>query len=76
MVGPSDCAILTGYDEDGDILLGWSTYQDIPDDHDIPHDATGYFRKPGWHTNTPATILIGEKLPQTHATYGRPAWIR
>lgn len=65
VVGPSDCAILTGYDEDGDVLLGWSTYQDIPDDHDIPHDATGYFRKPGWHANTPATILIGEKLPQT-----------
>jgi hypothetical protein len=62
VVGPSDCSIITGYDEDGAVLMGWSTYQDIPDDHNIPHDATGYFRKPGWHANTPATILVGEKI--------------
>ena len=61
VVGPSDCVILTGYDEDGEVLLGWSTYQDIPDDHNIPHDHTGYFRKPGWHTNLLGYILIGKK---------------
>jgi hypothetical protein len=59
VVGPSDCCIITGYDEGGDVLLGWSTYQDIPDDHDIPHDATGYFRKPGWHDNLRGYILLG-----------------
>jgi hypothetical protein len=61
VVGPSDCCIITGYDADGEVLLGWSTYQDIPEDHNIPHDQTGYFRKPGWHDNTPAYLLIGEK---------------
>lgn len=61
VVGPSDCCVITGYDEDGDVLLGWSTYQDIPQDHNIPHDATGYFRKPGWHDNLHGYILIGEK---------------
>lgn len=40
VVGPSDCCILTGYDDDGAVLLGWSTYQDIPVDHPYPHDAT------------------------------------
>jgi len=65
VVGPSDCVVITGYDEDGAILMGWSTYQDIPDDHNFPHDATGYFRKPGWHANTPAYILIGAKVPET-----------
>ncbi len=44
VVGPSDFCILTGYDDGGDVLLGRSTYQDIPDDHNIPHDPTGYFR--------------------------------
>ena len=62
VVGPSDCCIITGYDEGGKVLLGWSTYQDIPDDHNIPHDATGYFRKPGWHENIHGYIIIGAKL--------------
>jgi hypothetical protein len=44
------------------VLLGWSTYQDIPDDHNIPHDETGYFRKPGWHDYLLGYILIGEKM--------------
>jgi hypothetical protein len=61
VVGPSDCCIITGYDEGGKVLLGWSTYQDIPDDHNIPHDVTGYFRKPGWHKNIPGYIIIGAK---------------
>ena len=61
VVGPSDCCIITGYDQGGDVLLGWSTYQDIPEDHNIPHDVTGYFGKPGWHENIPGYILIGAK---------------
>ena len=71
VVGPSDCAILTGYDEGGDVLLGWSTYQDIPDDHDIPHDPTGYFRKPGWHDNLTGYIILGDKAtaPPRRALY-------
>jgi hypothetical protein len=44
------------------VLLGWSTYQDIPDDHNLPHDVTGYFRKPSWHENIAGYILIGAKL--------------
>jgi hypothetical protein len=62
VVGPSDCCIITGYDDGGEVLLGWSTFQDIPDDHNIPHDATGYFRKPGWHENLGGYILIGVKV--------------
>ncbi len=71
VVGPSDCCILTGYDEGGEVLLGWSTFQDIPDDHDLPHDPTGYFRKPGWHDNIPGYILIGNKVdrPELRQVY-------
>jgi hypothetical protein len=49
VVGPADCSVVAGYDESGRVLLGWSTYQDIPDDHDVPPDPTGYFRQPDWH---------------------------
>jgi hypothetical protein len=71
VVGPSDCCIITGYDEGGEVLLGWSTCQDIPDDHNIPHDVTGYFRKPGWHENTSGYIMIGAKVgrPPLRAVY-------
>jgi hypothetical protein len=62
VVGPSDCCNITGYDEGGEVLLGWSTYQDNPEDHNIPPDVTGYFRKPGWHENLQGYILVGEKL--------------
>ncbi len=61
VVGPSDVSLITGYDDGGGTLLGWSTYQDIPDDHNIPHDATGYFRKPDWYQNTRGYILIEGK---------------
>ena len=63
VVGPSDCCLITGYDEGGQVLLGWSTFQDIPDDHNIPHDVTGYFRKPGWHAGLAGYVLIGAKEP-------------
>lgn len=58
VVGPSDAVIVTGFDDEGEILLGWSTYQDIPDDHDIPHDPTGYFRKPEWHKSLHGYVLL------------------
>ena len=61
VVGPSDCCVLSGYDEAGEVLLGWSTYQNIPDDHPYPPDPTGYFRKPGWHDALGGYVLLGEK---------------
>lgn len=61
VVGPSDCCVVTGYDGAGKTLLGWSNFQDIPEDHDIPPDSTGYFRKPEWHGNTRGYLLIGGK---------------
>lgn len=63
VVGPADYSLITGYVLGGEVLMGWSTYQDIPDDHDIPPDASGYFRKPDWHPNTRGYILIGETVP-------------
>ena len=63
VVGPSDCVLICGYD--GDVLLGWSTFQDIPDDHDIPHDILGYFRKPNWHENTRGYLILGKQFDST-----------
>lgn len=45
----SDTCVIAGYDNDGDVLLGYNPFMYIKDDHDEPHDATGYFRKSNWH---------------------------
>ena len=60
--GPSDCSILTGYDAGGEVLLGWSTYQYIKDDH-IPTTRPPATRKPGWRGHIPDYTLIGERAP-------------
>lgn len=49
VINCSDACIISGYDNDGDVLLGYSPFMDIPDDHDELHDETGYFRKSNWH---------------------------
>lgn len=52
VVGPPECCIITGYDEDGDTLIGWSFFQD---------GSEAYFRKNDWYAGTCGLILIGEK---------------
>ncbi|MHB1459833.1 MAG: cysteine peptidase family C39 domain-containing protein [Armatimonadota bacterium] len=49
VVNCSDACVIAGYDQDGDVLLGYSPFMNIPDDHNEPHDETGYFQKSNWH---------------------------
>ena len=53
--------LISGYDNDGEVLLGYNPFMDIEDDHDEPHDKTGYFRKTGWHEHFYSMIIIGDK---------------
>ena len=71
VINCSDACVISGYDNDGDVLLGYSPFMYIGDDHDEPHDDTGYFRKSSWHDgffsedNHGRIIIIegkGEKL--------------
>ena len=64
IIGPPEACILTGYKEDGDILLGWNFFQDaIEFAADIKIDESGYFLSSRWWDNneTIAIISIGEK---------------
>lgn len=45
----ADACVISGYDQDGHVLLGSNPFQDIKDDHPEDSDETGYFRKTGWH---------------------------
>jgi hypothetical protein len=62
VIGPPECCIITGYDEDGDVLIGWSYFQGTAELKDgIDFEPSGYFRKRDWFKGTWAIITIGEK---------------
>ena len=59
---PSDAFVISGYDNDGDVLLGYSPFMDIQDHHREAPDDTGYLRKSGWHDGYFASGYIGRIL--------------
>lgn len=62
VVGPLECCIITGYDDDGDTLIGWSYFQGFPEFAEgVDFESTGEFRKRNWYKDTTGLIIIGEK---------------
>ncbi len=62
VIGPPECGLLTGYDEGGDVLIGWSVFQGFPDMNEgVAFEPTGEYRVRGWFAHTPALILLGER---------------
>lgn len=45
----ADACVISGYDNDGSVLLGYNPFMDMGDDHKDGLDETGYFRKADWH---------------------------
>lgn len=62
VVGPPEPCLIAGYDEDGDVLIGWSFFQCRPESRDgTEFEPSGYFRKRDWFADTSALLTIGEK---------------
>jgi hypothetical protein len=62
VVGPPEECIITGYDEHGDVLIGWNFFQDAPDCNvGVEFEPSGYFRKRHWFDETWGLLLIGDK---------------
>ena len=67
VINCSDACVISGYDNDGDVLLGYNPFMYVHEDHDEPHDDTGYFRKSNWHSGYFAEssqgriLIIGDK---------------
>jgi hypothetical protein len=57
VIGPPEASIVTGYDEGGEVLLGWSYFED----ENTERDSTGYFRVHDWFNNAECLLIIGEK---------------
>ena len=74
VVGPPDePCIISGYDEGGDALIGWSFFQGFPEfAGSLDLEPSGCFRKRDWFPDTAALILIGDKGERpTHAESDR-----
>lgn len=64
VIGPPEPSIITGYDEGGEVLIGWNFFQSSPDfNAGVEFEASGYFRKRDWFKDTANLLIIGEKLP-------------
>jgi hypothetical protein len=64
-IGPPESAIITGYDEGGAVLIGWSFFQSIPDFNEgVEFEPSGQFRKRNWFNYPPgfSFIVIGQKV--------------
>lgn len=59
IIGPPECLIINGYDENGDVLIGWSHFQDW---EQCPKETNGMFRKTNWYDNLWKIIVTGKKV--------------
>ena len=78
VVGPPEGCVLAGYDEGGEVLIGWSFFQDRPSEFpEQDFEPSGYFRKRDWFQHTLGVVLIGEKQekpPLSEIYRGALAW--
>ncbi len=56
--------IITGYDESGDVITGWSCFQDEKDSK-LQFEPNGYFRLNDWERNTLVAVRLGDKKKQS-----------
>lgn len=62
VLGPPEECIIAGFDEKGDILIGWSFFQSSKKyTSDVEFEASGYFRKRNWFKDTSCLILLGDR---------------
>jgi hypothetical protein len=67
VVGPPETCIITGYDEGGNVLIGWSFFQNRPDEpgnEDLAFEPCGYFRKRGWEPWTWDLMTVDEQTAE------------
>lgn len=63
VIGPPEECIIAGFDEAGDVLIGWNFFQSPKKYHmDVQFEKGGYFRKRNWFKDTACLILPGQKI--------------
>lgn len=63
IIGPPEACIITGYRDNGSVLLGWNFFQDNPEfNNKVRIDESGYFISEQWwkNTDTKAIMSLGK----------------
>ncbi|MBI9014787.1 MAG: helix-turn-helix domain-containing protein [Clostridiales bacterium] len=71
IIGPPEAGIITGYDNNGDTVLGWNCFQENKEvASDVTFHDCGYYITSSWWDNpeTAALVSIGEKKTE-NVTY-------
>ncbi len=74
VVGPAEECLITGFDGDGEVLMGWSFFQKMKEfSAGVEFEANGYFRKRDWYGETPVLFVLGDRRdrPDREAVYRR-----
>jgi hypothetical protein len=62
VVGPPETCIISGYDEGGNVLIGWSFFQTHDDQTEgVDFEPNGMFRKRGWYEDTWDLQMFGDR---------------
>ena len=63
VVGPPEECLIVGFDKGGEVLIGWSYFQTVPEfNQGVEFEPSGYFRKKGWFADTESILLINDKV--------------
>ncbi|MDF2630826.1 MAG: rob 3 [Symbiobacteriaceae bacterium] len=62
LIGPPECCLITGYDEDGDVVMGWNFFASEPAwRQEVTCEPTGEFRRRDWVRSTHSLVIIGDR---------------
>jgi hypothetical protein len=62
IIGPPEGCLVSGYDESGAVLTGWSFWQsDAKADPEVGFEPDGSFRKRAWFKDTESLLVLGER---------------
>jgi hypothetical protein len=68
VVGPPEECMIVGFDKGGEVLIGWSYFQAVPEfSEGVEFEPSGYFRKKGWFADTESIVLLEGKVDKPSA---------
>ena len=62
IIGPPECLIINGYDDNGDVVIGWSHFQEW---EKCDKELNGMFRKADWYEELWKIVITGNKIGRT-----------
>jgi RNA polymerase sigma factor (sigma-70 family) len=63
VVGPPEECLIVGFDKGGEVLIGWSYFQTVPEfNQGVEFEPSGYFRKKAWFADTESILLVKDKV--------------